>query len=138
MQKQYKTKVSQKILEYIQENSERGFNASEIYAYLTKEEIQVNLATIYRNLDKLAENKLITKFKASSSDSVMYRYAGNRRCQEHLHMQCRVCGRIYHLEGDFMNEIAVYLRDKFGFELECEASSLGGICKNCISRSAIN
>lgn len=138
MQKQYKTKVSQKILEYIQENSERGFNASEIYAYLTKEEIQVNLATIYRNLDKLAENKLITKFKASSSDSGMYRYAGNRRCQEHLHMQCRVCGRIYHLEGDFMNEIAVYLRDKFGFELECEASSLGGICKDCISRSALN
>ena len=37
MQKQYKTKVSQKILEYIQENSERGFNASEIYAYLTKD-----------------------------------------------------------------------------------------------------
>ena len=58
MQKQYKTKVGQKILEYIQENSERSFNASDIYAYLMKEEMQVNLATIYRNLDKLAESYL--------------------------------------------------------------------------------
>ena len=51
------------IIEYIEQNRDRRFRAAEIYSYLLEQGQQVNLTTIYRNLDKLEENKLLMKYK---------------------------------------------------------------------------
>ena len=61
-----------------------------------------------------------------------YRLAGDvSRCQRHLHLQCRRCGRIQHMECSFMDEIYRMLEAEYGFALDCETSTLSGLCREC-------
>lgn len=132
MQKKYHTKISQVMEQYIKEQAEKSFCASEVYSYMKNQEIPVNLATIYRNLDRLTERNILIKFKTANSDSYMYRIARETsNCHEHLHMQCKICGRIIHLEESFSEEIIHYLVEHYGFELECDNSFFSGICEKC-------
>ena len=58
MQREYHTKVSQELERYIVKQKEQSFCASEVYSYMTGQGIAVNLATIYRNLDRLTEKNV--------------------------------------------------------------------------------
>lgn len=132
MAKVYHTKTKDLILEYIQANKDRRFRAAEIYLYFRGLGKEVNLTTIYRNLDKLEENKLIMKYKTAEDGCATYQYVephGN--CHEHLHLQCRGCGKIIHLECHLMNEIREHLSEHHGFYLECPGSVLVGLCGDC-------
>lgn len=132
MQKHYRTKCKAGILEYLEKNKEHGVSASDIYSYMQEHAIQVNLATIYRNLEKLTENGLLMKYKTAGEESCLYQYVEPYgHCQEHLHMQCRECGRIFHLECKFMSDISRHLMEDHGFFLECQGSVLTGLCEEC-------
>lgn len=132
VQKKYQTKTNQKIIEYIKTNAEHSFSASDVYSYVLDNGVKANLATIYRNLDKLTEDKTLLKTKSQSSDSFLYQYAGEHgECQSHLHMQCSKCGKIFHLQSDFMGTISEYLSNTYGFKLDCKGSSLSGLCMEC-------
>jgi Fe2+ or Zn2+ uptake regulation protein len=47
-------------------------------------------------------------------------------CEEHLHLQCIKCGRIFHLECEFMDEIAAHIQSEHGFFIECKRSIIYG------------
>ena len=55
-------------------------------------------------------------------------------CEQHLHLQCTKCGRIFHLECDFMGEIATHIQREHGFYIECKKSIIYGICKDCVKK----
>ena len=52
-------------------------------------------------------------------------------CEEHLHLQCVKCGKIIHLECEFMDEISEHILKDHGFELQCKNSILYGMCSAC-------
>lgn len=132
MGKTYHTKTKDLILEYIQANKVRRFSAGEIYYYLKGMGKDVNLTTIYRNLDRLEEENLLMKYKTAKNDSATYQYVEPYgTCHEHLHLQCRNCGKIIHLEGPLMEEIQKYLHQNHSFQLECPGSVLVGLCGEC-------
>ena len=41
------------------------------------------------------------------------------------------CGKILHFDTELMDEMSVYLKEQFGFWLDCEKSTLCGICAQC-------
>ena len=132
MGKGYHTKTKDLILAYIQANKDRRFRAAEIFYYLKGMGKEVNLTTIYRNLDKLEENRVLMKYKTAGDESATYQYVephGN--CHEHLHLQCRKCGKIIHLEGQMMKEIEDYLTVNHEFHLESTGSVLVGQWGDC-------
>lgn len=132
MQKNYNTKYKESIVGYMKDNAEKSFSAYDIHEYMTSIGVQVNLTTIYRNLDRLNESGTVMKFKSSEGEGFRYQYVKpHRNCQGHLHMQCRVCGRVYHLECDFMDEFSNHLFAHHGFSLECSGSVLTGLCRVC-------
>lgn len=132
MKREYKTKAGKAIDQYISQQRERSFCASDVYTYLEEQKIAVNLATVYRNLDRLTERKVLTRFKTANRESYMYRAVKEEcDCHRHLHMQCRKCGGIFHLEGEFMKQISDCLEEQYGFFLECDNSVFIGICRNC-------
>lgn len=132
MRKGYHTKCKDLILKYAETHAERRFSAADVFSYLKEQGSQVNLTTVYRNLEKMIENKLLIKFKTAEQESALYQFVkphGN--CHEHLHMQCSVCGKVMHLECCLMNEIMEHLKMYHGFMLECTGSVLNGICADC-------
>lgn len=132
MAKEYHTKCRTFIMEYLQSHKEQIFSASDVFQCLKANNQSVNLATVYRNLEKMTECGLLLKYKTADDESSVYQYVEpHANCHEHLHMQCRGCGRVIHLECGFMNEITEHLLQHHGFYLECRGSVLTGLCREC-------
>lgn len=139
MHKNYHTKTGQLIEEYIRNNAEHSFSAAELHNYFEEQGISINMVTIYRNLDKLTENSLLIKYKSASSDAYLYQYAGNEGgCHKHLHMQCKECNKVIHVENEAAEKLVNQLSDEYGFNIEFSSSSLSGVCRDCKNRQAEN
>ncbi len=136
MQREYKTKSKDYILEYIKKNKQRRFSVADIQEYLLSKDININLTTIYRNIDKLLENDTLLKFKNNKEDFCVYQYhEPGANCNNHLHIQCNKCGKIFHLDDDFMIKLKKYLNTDCGFYIDCENSILQGLCENCYTNN---
>ena len=51
-------------------------------------------------------------------------------------LKCVRCGRIYHLDCHFMDEVRAHLMAEHGFTLQCEGSVLYGLCRSCAANEA--
>ena len=63
MQNGYKTKSRSYIMDFFEAHKEQIVSAADIHHYLEENGKQVNLATIYRNLDKMTEEGILLKYK---------------------------------------------------------------------------
>jgi len=132
MAREYSTRAKSKIMAYLEENKDKRFSANDVYADLVKSGEDINLATVYRNLEKLTEDGSLIKAKSVENNACFYQYAGEcHECHEHIHMQCKNCGRIIHMECDFMENISGHLLKHHGFKLDCEGSVIMGLCDRC-------
>lgn len=132
MQKEYKTKNKDLIVDYIKQNKDKRFSANDVFAGLEREGHSINITTVYRNLEKLTDNGQLLKFKNPGDDSSTFQYAQeDKRCSSHLHVQCTSCGRVLHLNHTFMEEFTRYLDKESGFSINCCESVLVGHCRDC-------
>lgn len=132
MSKSYNTKAVQEIQQYLKLQKGKSFSAADVYHYLENNEVEVNQSTVYRTLDRMTEQGILVRFKTANSKNSYYRMSDeHHNCDEHLHMQCRKCGKVMHLDCDFMSDIKKNLMKQYGFTLECNGSTLCGLCSEC-------
>ena len=75
------------------------------------------------------------KYVADKGEKAVFQYVDEgRHCREHLHLKCVQCGRIYHLDCHFMDEVRAHLMAEHGFTLQCEGSVLYGLCRHCAQK----
>ena len=117
----YNTRTRQLILDYLINNCQHAVSASNILEHLEAQGASPNPTTVYRYLDKLAGEQYVDE---------------GRHCREHLHLKCVQCGRIYHLDCHFMDEVRAHLMAEHGFTLQCEGSVLYGLCRHCAQNAA--
>ena len=128
----YNTKTRQLILDYLINNRQHAVSASNILEHLEEQGASPNPTTVYRYLDKLAGEQRIMKYVADKGEKALFQYVDEgRHCREHLHLKCVQCGRIYHLDCHFMDEVRAHLMAEHGFTLQCEGSVLYGLCRHC-------
>ena len=121
----YNTKTRQLILDYLINNRQHAVSASNILEHLEAQGASPNPTTVYRYLDKLAGEQRIMKYVADKGEKAVFQYVDEgRHCREHLHLKCVQCGRIYHLDCHFMDEVRAHLMAEHGFTLQCEGSVL--------------
>lgn len=113
-----------KTLEYL--NSVRTHpNAETIYNAVKKMLPTITLATVYRNLNRLAEQGEILRLEINSE----YRYDAD--ISFHQHCICRECDSVSDI---FQKEISKYALKKFSsdsFEPNSVNVIFYGICKKC-------
>lgn len=120
------------MLDYFAANAERRFSAAEIHDAMDAAGMNANLTTVYRNLEKLAEEGLLSKRRTAEDTGEGYQYLPPELdCGEHLHLVCRCCGRVIHLNCGFMQEISDHLLAEHGFAIDCRESTLVGLCGDC-------
>ena len=101
--KPYTTKTRQIILEYLKSQKAVTVSVADIEKYLKTEGIKVNTTTVYRYLDKLCAEHIVIKYPDLNSDKAVFQFAGEeKKCTEHLHLKCIRCGKVVHLDCDFM------------------------------------
>lgn len=128
----YNTKARKYILQYLETCMETTVGAADILEFLNKNGISVNLTTVYRYLNKLtAERKVIKITEAKTQRSVYQLIRHKKSCDDHLHIKCTKCGKLIHLECEFIDKIKEHIFEDHGFHLECSGSILYGVCDKC-------
>ena len=128
----YKTNNRSKIMEYLIANRDKAVSISEIDDFLKAEKYIVNITTIYRYINKLEEDHQVLKYVDMESGKTTYQLKQDEsNCDEHLHLKCQKCGKVFHLDCDFMEEIKKHVRKDHGFNMECHNSVIYGVCQNC-------
>ena len=103
--------------------------SEELINFIQKNYSNISLATIYRNLTILLEEKEIKRLKIDDVD--VYETVK----EKHYHFKCRVCQNIVDVPIDIVpNEI--YNIKKIGQNsvLDCDII-FQGVCKNCITKN---
>lgn len=128
----YKTKARECIVAYLKEHSGKRFTAREIYNYLKDEVEGINRTTIYRNLDRLCEQGELMRYKEPNQDAWYYQYSEeHQHCDQHIHAQCSECGKIFHLENDFVDDFEEKLHKFYGLDINASKTMIVGKCEDC-------
>ncbi|WP_373601233.1 Fur family transcriptional regulator [Paraclostridium bifermentans] len=97
-----------------------------IYDYLKKDNPNLSLGTVYRNLSQLVSHGYIQKV---SMPGFPDRFDGN--VTKHNHMICDVCGNIEDIHSDTLKNIPSIISEELDVEITSCNIILHGICKNC-------
>ena len=104
-------------------------SAQEIHLILTKKKLKVGLATVYRNLQKMAEREDIDAIRNLEGET-LYRHCGQNEGHHH-HLMCRDCGLTITVEGPALESWAEKIAKENGFREVSHTVDIVGICKNC-------
>lgn len=102
--------------------------AEKLYEIIKKEHpaSNIGIATVYRNLSKLATAGKIKKIAALENSEHF-----DHNTSEHYHFMCDKCKQIYDIEADIAPDITKRIFEKTGFSVTDYDIVLHGICKNC-------
>lgn len=128
----YNTRQKKLVLELIESNSDTQFTCEAITELLSRKGTPVGKTTVYRQLEKLSKDGIIKKIYADSSKSYIYQHIdGSLRCDEHMHLRCRECGKYIHLGCEFMNKVNEHVSLHHDFIIDNSCTELVGVCGNC-------
>ncbi|UOW67027.1 Fur family transcriptional regulator [Paraclostridium bifermentans] len=119
------SKQRELILNAVKDNTVHP-TADFIYDYLKKDNPNLSLGTVYRNLSQLVNHGYIKKV---SMPGLPDRFDAN--VIEHNHMICDVCGNIQDIHSDILKNIPSSISNELDIEITSCTVILHGICKNC-------
>lgn len=100
--------------------------AEEIYQLIVKEHPNISKGTVYRNLNRLAENGEIKKIQMPGDIEHF-----DHICSDHYHIKCTMCGRIFDVDMDYIPDLVRNIKDTHGFLFETHDIVFKGICPEC-------
>lgn len=119
------SKQRELILNAVKENNVHP-TADFIYEYLKKDNPNLSLGTVYRNLSQLVDYGFIKKVSIPGYPD---RFDGT--LSEHSHIICDKCGNIYDIESAILKNIPNAISDELDMEIRSYNISFRGICKKC-------
>ena len=124
----YNTEKRTKVIEFFKRNTASAFTAEEIcHSILDGER---GKSTVYRILSRLVDDGEIRRISDAKTRRVTYQYVGCGECTEHLHLKCKVCGRLIHLDDVTSHILEKCIFTREGFALDGGALIYGS-CEGC-------
>ena len=121
------TKHRNSILNII-EKSPQPITAEQIYIELINKDISINLSSVYRILNTLAEKTLIVKTNMTGDNKAMFEI---NKFEHTHHLLCVVCKKIILVDECPFEEYEKKLKEKMGFNILGHKLEIFGVCKNC-------
>lgn len=115
------------ILDTLKENVVHP-TAEYLYSVLkSRGDSNISLATLYRNLNQLADKGVIKKIDGLETSS---HYDHN--VHEHYHFICEKCRRVFDVSSDVAVDVVKKTEQETGFLVKNHDIILSGICKDCL------
>lgn len=109
--------------------TDEHLNADDISTRITELSPSIHRATVYRTLDSLARLRLISHVHLPHGAATYHLADAEDRL--HLHLACRMCGKIVDASPDLLDAVATRLAESTGFVLDPEHAALTGWCERC-------
>ena len=101
--------------------------ADEICDEIVKKHPNISKATVYRNLNRLAETGEIRKIEIPDGPDCF-----DHLCHQHYHVKCAKCGRVFDVDMDYMADLGKNIKDTHGFKFIGHNIIFQGICPDCL------
>jgi Fur family ferric uptake transcriptional regulator len=128
----YNTQQRKLILDYMASLGGGHVTVNQMVRHFENEEAAIGQTTIYRHLEKLANDGKIRKYILSGGKSACYQYIeGGKKCRGHFHLKCEQCGDLIHLDCGLLDKIQRHLFKKHDFQINMLKTVFYGTCKKC-------
>lgn len=108
-------------------------SAQEVYEKAKQRLPGLNIATVYRTLDRLHEVGLVDTLMAGDAP---VRFSLHDDGDPHGHLVCRNCGKVLSLDSELLGSLAARIADDQDFALDICHLTLVGLCGACQRPSA--
>ena len=127
----YNTGKKKQIIDFLSENSSSAFTLEEISDFVAPD--GKGKSTVYRIVSELVEESAVKRISDGKTRHCSYQYIGTGECKSHLHLKCRDCGKLIHLNQKISDTFTEALRESDGFTLEYGCMLFGkcDACKDC-------
>jgi len=109
------------------EGSDDHISAEEICAKARTKYPYINMSTVYRTLELLTEQGLVTETDLGGG-RLLYHPAGKAH---HHHLVCRKCGAVRDIDTSVLQHLRNELSVKYGFDADLAHIAIFGTCQNC-------
>ena len=124
----YNTGKKKQITDFLSENAHTAFTLEEISETVAPD--GKGKSTVYRIVSELVEAAVVKRISDGKTRHCSYQYIGSCECKSHLHLKCRDCGKLIHLDRNTSENLTAALRENGGFTLEY-GCMLFGKCERC-------
>ena len=132
-EKIYKTSQREILLGFLRAHPDEEFSTEEITSALHGEAI--GKSTVYRLISRLCEDGEVLRTRGANGKKILYRYIDKaHECDAHFHLKCRDCGKIIHLDCEFMDELKTHIAGEHGFRLDPKSTVINGVCADCVEK----
>ncbi|MDY5585424.1 MAG: Fur family transcriptional regulator [Arcanobacterium sp.] len=123
------TKQRASIFELLRQRTD-FLTAADVHELLKTNDINIGIATVYRNLQAMAEQGVVDVIRQEGTDTQSFRYCGEEDSHHH-HLICRCCGTSVEITGEEFEAWANSVAKEHGFTELNHSLELYGTCKHC-------
>ena len=128
----YNTKQKNAILECLAGRQAQSLTVDGVLELLAARGVQIGRSTVYRRLEELCREGVISRFTPEEGKSVTYRFIGNDCGDDcHFHLICTECGAVSHTHCHELESLFAHMANEHGFKINEKKTMLYGICQKC-------
>ena len=130
----YRTKQREELLEYLKQLHGAHITALELCEHFSQAGSPIGKATVYRQLEQLAEEGVVYKYVFETGQPSCYEYVpedSHCKCEMCFHCKCERCGQLFHLHSRQLEELTEELTQKHHFRMDPRRTVFIGVCEQC-------
>lgn len=125
----YNTEKRAELVEFFSQSNGQAYSIEEICSAILKD--GSGKSTVYRLVSKLVDEGALRRISDGRTRRVTYQFIHTGHCSEHLHLKCKECGKLIHLDDEISHMLEKRIMNAKGFALD-DGALLYGKCENCI------
>ena len=129
----YKTKQREILLDYLKTLPGVHITASDVCGYFKSQGTAIGQATVYRQLESLVDEGVLTKYVIDGNSPACFEYVGADSHGEEVcfHCKCEKCGKLIHMHCEELESIGAHLLADHSFRLDPMRTVFYGLCEDC-------
>ena len=129
---QYKTKQRDELRAFLEQAPGRHITAGDVCEYFRQAGRPIGMATVYRQLEKMVDEGIVTKYSIDANTPACFEYLGTHLNEETCyHCKCQVCGKLIHMHCEELPELEKHILEHHGFAIDPVRTVFFGVCREC-------
>lgn len=127
----HKLTVPRKImLDFLTDERNKHLTCEEIYDRLNKQNANVGIATVYRNMQLFEDLGIATRLQLEDGVS-RYELNIDHGEHQHHHLVCLKCYDVIEVTEDMLGDIESEIKEKYDFKISDHVLKFYGTCSKC-------
>lgn len=127
----YQTEQKRIVLDWLGKHTDSYHTVDEIHRKLIAHNTEIGRTTVYRCLESLAAEHLVSKVSSTRGNAAQYRLIQTYTDALQGQLLCISCNKAYPLDCTMLESFATHVQAHHGFQIQQDRTVFCGICADC-------